>query len=615
MQINHSDINNKWVVIIFLVFSILLIGCQSNKENDLSPTLSNTSVPTLQATGTPTQTAIPNTPQPTETIIPTLSPTPGPLAWRIPVLEYHNPTYFGGENVKMTEDWFIDQIEWLKENYFNTLTGSEVLSFIGGTYQPSKNSVVLRFDLGVPKYDEYANIVIPALRKNGFHALFFIITPSFTDDCSHPEDRICWQDLIDWEAEGLITVGSHGVDHPDYAEITKAYASQDAGASKQIIEEKLGHSIDLFAYPFDSVPENPGGILTPLGYSGGFGGWPEFQDRSIEFGSQLFWEIPSYYPYSGDNFYPEITTAGPYFGSTFPELIYQAIEVSDSEIAEMTGQAITLIATETVEPGPTPVFATPTDPAELETNEPGVDPYFQYTYYCLSNYNKVLDINYLASVAFPTDLSPTALALLSSPVIVKPVCHFDKNNDPEAIVLHYTGSLANHEGSLSHFREPNSGTSAHYFIERDGTIIQLLPESYVANHVSCYGNPAVNCLPEAPLVYDENGNYTRPATRSIGIEIVNAGPLVFRDKNPDVLSDKFGIEFEGTPFVFDDFDPIGRYRYEFWEPFSEAQLDALAILIDDIQTRWGFSLVVGHNELQTNIDPGPALKEFIEQYQ
>ena len=165
------------------------------------------------------------------------------------------------------------------------------------------------------------------------------------------------------------------------------------------------------------------------------------------------------------------------------------------------------------------------------------------------------------------------------------------------------------------FREPDSGTSAHYFIERDGTIIQLLPESYVAHHVSCYGNPAVNCLPDAPLVYDENGNYTRPATRSIGIEIVNAGPLVFRDKNPDVLSDKFGIEFEGTSFVFDDFDPIGRYRYEFWEPFPEAQLDALAILIEDIQTRWGFSLVVGHNDLQTNIDPGPALKEFIEQYQ
>ncbi|MBT3669619.1 MAG: polysaccharide deacetylase family protein [Chloroflexi bacterium] len=605
--------NNKYLLVILLL-SVLLFGCQGNIENEPASTENVVVTPSILPTEASTSTEFPDTPAPTETLSPSPTPTPSPLAWRIPVLEYHNPTYFGGENVKMTEEWFVEQIEWLKENNFKTLTGEEILGFIGGTFQPQKYSVALRFDMGVPKYDEYANIVIPALRNNGFHALFFLITPSFTDDCTHPEDRICWQDLIDWEEEGLITIGSHGVDHPDYAEITKAYASQDAGVSKQIIEAKLGHSINLFAYPFDSVPQNPEGILKPLGYMGGFSGWPEFQDRSLEFGSQLFWEIPSYYPYSGDNFYPEITTAGPYFGSIFPEMLFKAIEVSETEIAEMAGRAATPSNDEVIDPTATPAEMTRTESVLEETAEPATDPYFQFTHYCLSNYNKVLDVNYLESIAFPPDISQHSLELLSSSVIVKPVCHFDRNNAPEAIVLHYTGSLANHEGSLDHFRDPTSGTSAHYFVERDGTIIQLLPESYVANHVSCYGNPAVNCLPNAPLVYDENGTYTRPATRSIGIEIVNAGPLVFRDKNPDVLSDKFGTEYHGTPFVYDDFDPIGRYRYEFWEPFSDAQLEALAILIEDIQSRWGFEMVVGHNDLQTNIDPGPALQEFIDQY-
>ena len=259
--------NNKYLLVILLL-SVLLFGCQGNIENEPASTENVVVTPSILPTEASTSTEFPDTPAPTETLSPSPTPTPSPLAWRIPVLEYHNPTYFGGENVKMTEEWFVEQIEWLKENNFKTLTGEEILGFIGGTFQPQKYSVALRFDMGVPKYDEYANIVIPALRNNGFHALFFLITPSFTDDCTHPEDRICWQDLIDWEEEGLITIGSHGVDHPDYAEITKAYASQDAGVSKQIIEAKLGHSINLFAYPFDSVPQNPEGILKPLCYMG-----------------------------------------------------------------------------------------------------------------------------------------------------------------------------------------------------------------------------------------------------------------------------------------------------------------------------------------------------------
>ncbi len=582
-----------------------MLGCEKSMENviTVSPTARTVSQPSStklpENTATPTEAILPATETPT--LVPNPTSTQGPLAMRIPVLEYHNPSYFGGEMVKMTAEWFIEQLDWLYTYQFKTLTGVEILEFIAGSYQPPIKSVVLRFDLGFPKYDENANIVIPALRRLDFHALFFLIVPSITDDCTHPDDKICWEDLKNWEDEGLITVGSHGMDHPDYAEISKSDASDDAGVSKRILEEKLGHSINLFAYPFDSAPDRPGDILQPLKYSAGFSGSALFQDRSAVFGSQLYWEIPSYYPYSGDSYYPIITTAWPHTGFTFPDLILEAIGISDSELEILNGGISIIPTLETIQKA-------------AATISPEKDDLLQYTWYCKAMVDKILNVDYLQSIAFSPDLSLEAQKLLKIPLLVKPICNFEKDNQPEAIVLHYTGSLASHQASVSHFRNPTSGTSAHYMVERDGTIIQLLPEGYVAHHVSCYGNPALNCLPGAPLVYDEDGKYTPPSTRSIGIEIVNAGPLVYPDKSPDILTDKFGTPYVGDIFIFEEFGKYEQFKYEFWEPYSEVQLDALEILIKDIQSRWDIDLVIGHFDLQENIDPGPALIKFIDSF-
>lgn len=598
------------LVLGFSVF-ILISGCDQNPNINLeSGTFTNTPTSTQTPTKSPTVT---NTPTLTPTNTPTLTPSPtyAPRAWRIPVLEYHNPSYNGGERVMMKPDWFEDQLEWLFDNGFITLTSEEFHYYLTGEAQPQRKSVVLRFDIGIPDYEEYSEIVIPLLRKFDFHAFFFLVTPSFTDDCNHPNDMICWNDLLGWEEEGLITIGSHGIDHPDYQNITQALAKWDAGESKVIIENALNHPIYWFTYPYDSVPENPKSLLEPLGYWGGFTGWPDFTDRSVEFGIEDIWEISSYYPYSSEESYPLLTTTSPYPYSEFGEWIMSSIKINEVDI--------TPVPTSNLAETPTPIAFVPVEtltPSEISDpdTEERANALEEYTNYCRSRNGKELDEFYIDENPFFTDVSVNAQQNLGIPVLVKPVCHFGLDNGPEAVVLHFTGSLGNHQVSVNHFRTPDLGISSHYIIDRDGTVVQLVPESYVAYHVSCFGDSAQYCLPNAPLAFDENGNTSLPETRSIGIEIANAGPLVYRNNTPDTLTDKYGKPFIGDTFIYSDFSLTGQYKYEKWEPYSPEQLISLDILINDIFERWGINLLLGHSDIQPNIDPGPALSDFIEKY-
>lgn len=77
---------------------------------------------------------------------------------------------------------------------------------------------------------------------------------------------------------------------------------------------------------------------------------------------------------------------------------------------------------------------------------------------------------------------------------------------PDAILLHYTG-MATGRAALERLCDPAAEVSAHYVVERDGRILQLVPEARRAWHAgrSCWAGER-----------DLN-------SRSIGVEIVNGG--------------------------------------------------------------------------------------------
>jgi len=201
----------------------------------------------------------------------------------------------------------------------------------------------------------------------------------------------------------------------------------------------------------------------------------------------------------------------------------------------------------------------------------------------------------LNQLTFTSDVSINDQAQLPEEVTVLPSCNFALENEPRAIVLHYTeGSL---EATISTFLQPNN-SSAHYVIDPDGKVYQVISERFTALHVTCYGNRNF-CIPSCPIYSDQSGNFVEPRTQSIGIELVNQGHIDPR-------------YFKGE--IYEDYS--NAFGYRFWEDYTMAQIESLKIVVEDIQARWEVSLdqVIGHSRINNNVDPGPALNLFWPRY-
>lgn len=77
---------------------------------------------------------------------------------------------------------------------------------------------------------------------------------------------------------------------------------------------------------------------------------------------------------------------------------------------------------------------------------------------------------------------------------------------PDMLLLHYTG-MREGDSPLARLTDPDSGVSAHYLVEEDGRILQMVPEGARAWHAG-----------ESYWQGERDIN-----SRSIGIEIVNPG--------------------------------------------------------------------------------------------
>jgi N-acetylmuramoyl-L-alanine amidase len=172
----------------------------------------------------------------------------------------------------------------------------------------------------------------------------------------------------------------------------------------------------------------------------------------------------------------------------------------------------------------------------------------------------------------------------------------------EMIVVHFTASGSG-TGTVSWFKNPQSRVSAHYVLDRDGKMLQLVKDGDTAWHAGLPGDLA-------------RDDVIRPNPRAIGIEIVNWGPLDKRDN-------KY-YNWTGNEHLGQVVEAGGKY----WEPYTEAQYKSLIGLVSYLCKRYSvptqypalgpgtyhekaqdladFKGILGHNAINRGkSDPGP----------
>lgn len=258
------------------------------------------------------------------------SAAPG-LAERLPIIEYHTPDFQMRGELQMTPAWFEEQLAWLDASGFTAVSSAELADFVAGKTRPPARSVALTFDIGGPGFAGYETVIIPALRRHGLRAIFFIQASRIRDVCDG--QTACWATLREWLAEGLISAESHTLFHQDYLTLSPEQIAYDAGRSKALIEARLGTTVIGLSYPFDSANPAAFPILASLGYRYAVAGHTR-AERSALFGDPEPFRLPRYYPYSSPGLYPVLAGSR---GQTFGALILEAIQAV--EPALLPGQA------------------------------------------------------------------------------------------------------------------------------------------------------------------------------------------------------------------------------------------------------------------------------------
>ncbi|MEI8223996.1 MAG: polysaccharide deacetylase family protein [bacterium] len=159
---------------------------------------------------------------------------------------------------------FRAQMRYLKDNGYAVIPMKIYLDHINKGTEIPKKSVVLTFDDGWKNQYDYA---YPILKEFGYTATFYIITGS-TDGKTY----MSWDNIRELDKAGM-DIESHTVTHTNLAKADEKKIADELTRSKKTLEEKLGHSISMLAYPYYGNNPVVQKLVAEAGYTSARAGW------------------------------------------------------------------------------------------------------------------------------------------------------------------------------------------------------------------------------------------------------------------------------------------------------------------------------------------------------
>ena len=183
---------------------------------------------------------------------------------KIPILMYHyilDPATMGDpvvQNLSVSPVNLEEQIRYFVLNGYEITDLDELYTNLKNKETSNINKIVLSFDDG---YDNFYTNAYPILKARNIKASVFIIT-----DRIGTLNYLTWNQVIEMDRSGLITIGSHTLNHAYLIGADKEKATREILDSKSIIESHLGHSISYFCYPYGAFDFQAMQLVEQSGY-------------------------------------------------------------------------------------------------------------------------------------------------------------------------------------------------------------------------------------------------------------------------------------------------------------------------------------------------------------
>ena len=180
----------------------------------------------------------------------------------IPVLMYHSIDYEEGNELRVPKEQFKEQMKYLKDNGYTTLTLNELYNFLEKNKPIPEKSIVITLDDGY--VDNYTN-AYPILKELDINATIFVVTSTIDKD----KNTLTSKQIKEMDEYG-IDIASHTYNHDKLDDLAYEKQLETMKKSKEDLEKILNHKVDFIAYPYGKWNEDTIKAAKDAGYKMAF---------------------------------------------------------------------------------------------------------------------------------------------------------------------------------------------------------------------------------------------------------------------------------------------------------------------------------------------------------
>ncbi len=175
----------------------------------------------------------------------------------IPILMYHSISSDAGRKFRpftLSPELFEAHVQYMAENGYTALTVTQLMNALHQkTFALPERPVVITFDDGFHDFYDHA---FPTLMKFRSTATLFIVT-GYVEGTSNwlraegetNRKMLKWPRILELDQAG-IECGAHSHTHADLDIKAPGTVRKEITFSKELLEQKLGHEVTAFCYPF-----------------------------------------------------------------------------------------------------------------------------------------------------------------------------------------------------------------------------------------------------------------------------------------------------------------------------------------------------------------------------